>query len=72
MSLRDGVEAIGAQRVRLRSLDEEGEPDRALEEGRNGLHRGIAAKLDGPELRAVQQRQDAVGAYELVYAALGA
>jgi len=33
---------------------------------------GIAAKLDGPELRAAQQAKDAVRAYELVYAALGA
>src|SRR5579862_801108 len=33
---------------------------------------GIAAKLDGPELREAQQRKDAVRAYELVYAALGA
>jgi xylose isomerase len=32
----------------------------------------IAAKLDGPELRAAQQSKDAVAAYELVYAALGA
>jgi xylose isomerase len=33
---------------------------------------GIAAKLDGDELRAAQQAKDAVRAYELVYAALGA
>jgi xylose isomerase len=33
---------------------------------------GIAAKLDGAELREAQQRKDAVRAYELVYAALGA
>jgi len=33
---------------------------------------GIAAKLDGTELRAAQQEKDAVRAYELVYAALGA
>jgi xylose isomerase len=33
---------------------------------------GIAAKLDGAELREVQQAKDAVRAYELVYAALGA
>jgi xylose isomerase len=33
---------------------------------------GIAAKVDGPELRAAQQQKDAVRAYELVYAALGA
>lgn len=33
---------------------------------------GIAAKLDGAELRAAQQAKDAVRAYELVYAALGA
>ncbi|HEY2072059.1 MAG TPA: hypothetical protein VGG88_00650, partial [Gaiellaceae bacterium] len=33
---------------------------------------GIAAKLDGAELRAAQQEKDAVRAYELVYAALGA
>ena len=32
----------------------------------------IAAKLDGDELRAAQQAKDAVRAYELVYAALGA
>jgi xylose isomerase len=32
----------------------------------------IAAKLDGAELREAQQRKDAVRAYELVYAALGA
>jgi xylose isomerase len=32
----------------------------------------VAAKLDGPELRAAQQAKDAVRAYELVYAALGA
>jgi xylose isomerase len=31
----------------------------------------IAAKVDGPALRAAQQRKDAVAAYELVYAALG-
>jgi xylose isomerase len=31
----------------------------------------IAAKIDGPELRAAQQRKDAVAAYELVYRALG-
>ena len=33
---------------------------------------GIAAKLDGPALHAAQQDKDAVRAYELVYAALGA
>jgi xylose isomerase len=33
---------------------------------------GIAAKIDGPELRAAQHSKDAVQAYELVYAALGA
>jgi xylose isomerase len=33
---------------------------------------GIAAKLDGPALREAQQNKDAVRAYELVYAALGA
>ena len=32
----------------------------------------IAAKLDGPALHAAQQDKDAVRAYELVYAALGA
>ncbi len=32
----------------------------------------VAAKLDGSELRAAQQGKDAVRAYELVYAALGA
>src|SRR5581483_1180679 len=32
----------------------------------------VAAKLDGAELRAAQQGKDAVRAYELVYAALGA
>jgi len=32
----------------------------------------VAAKLDGPSLREAQQRKDAVAAYELVYAALGA
>ena len=32
----------------------------------------IAATLDGPELQEAQQRKDAVRAYELVYAALGA
>jgi xylose isomerase len=33
---------------------------------------GIAAKLDGDALREAQQAKDAVRAYELVYAALGA
>jgi len=33
---------------------------------------GITAKVDGPELRAAQHDKDAVRAYELVYAALGA
>ncbi len=33
---------------------------------------GVAAKLDGDELRKAQQAKDAVRAYELVYAALGA
>src|SRR3954453_3266929 len=33
---------------------------------------GIAARLDGDELRAAQADKDAVRAYELVYAALGA
>jgi xylose isomerase len=32
----------------------------------------VAAKLDGADLRAAQQEKDAVRAYELVYAALGA
>jgi xylose isomerase len=32
----------------------------------------VAARLDGDELRAAQQAKDAVRAYELVYAALGA
>ncbi|HKU58780.1 MAG TPA: TIM barrel protein [Gaiellaceae bacterium] len=32
----------------------------------------IAAKIDGPALKAAQQAKDAVAAYELVYAALGA
>jgi xylose isomerase len=33
---------------------------------------GIAAKIDDAELGAAQQAKDAVRAYELVYAALGA
>jgi xylose isomerase len=33
---------------------------------------GVAAKIDGPALREAQQNKDAVSAYELVYAALGA
>jgi xylose isomerase len=33
---------------------------------------GVAARVDGDELRAAQQAKDAVRAYELVYAALGA
>jgi xylose isomerase len=33
---------------------------------------GVAAKIDEPSLRAAQQAKDAVAAYELVYAALGA
>jgi xylose isomerase len=33
---------------------------------------GLAAKIDGPALREAQQAKDAVRAYELVYAALGA
>ncbi|HZT15475.1 MAG TPA: TIM barrel protein, partial [Gaiellaceae bacterium] len=33
---------------------------------------GIAAKIDDAALREAQQRKDAVAAYELVYAALGA
>jgi xylose isomerase len=33
---------------------------------------GVAAKIDDAALRAAQQRKDAVAAYELVYAALGA
>src|SRR5260221_5460024 len=33
---------------------------------------GIAAQLDGPELREAQQAKDAGRAYEIVYAALGA
>ena len=33
---------------------------------------GVAAKIDGPALRAAQQEKDAVRAYELVYDALGA
>jgi xylose isomerase len=33
---------------------------------------GIAARLDGDALREAQSRKDAVRAYELVYAALGA
>jgi xylose isomerase len=33
---------------------------------------GVAAKIDGQALRDAQQRKDAVAAYELVYAALGA
>jgi xylose isomerase len=32
----------------------------------------VAAKIDGPELRAAQQAKDSVAAYELVYRALGA
>ncbi len=32
----------------------------------------VAAKIDGPELREAQQAKDAIRAYELVYAALGA
>jgi xylose isomerase len=33
---------------------------------------GVAARVDGPALREAQQAKDAVRAYELVYAALGA
>jgi xylose isomerase len=33
---------------------------------------GVAARIDEPALREAQARKDAVGAYELVYAALGA
>jgi xylose isomerase len=32
----------------------------------------VAGRIDEPALRECQQRKDAVGAYELVYAALGA
>jgi xylose isomerase len=32
----------------------------------------VAARIDEPALRAAQQKKDAVAAYELVYAALGA
>jgi hypothetical protein len=32
----------------------------------------VAAKIDEPALREAQQQKDAVRAYELVYAALGA
>ena len=32
----------------------------------------VAQRIDGPALREAQQRKDAVAAYELVYAALGA
>jgi xylose isomerase len=32
----------------------------------------LAARIDGSALREAQQRKDAVAAYELVYAALGA
>jgi hypothetical protein len=37
-----------------------------------GVAVGIAPKLDGAALRQAQQAKDAVRAYELVYAALGA
>jgi len=40
-----------------------------LDVGTSGV-KGIA--IDGDELRAAQQAKDAVRAYELVYAALGA
>jgi xylose isomerase len=33
---------------------------------------GVAQKLDGPKLREAQSHMDAIAAYELVYAALGA
>jgi xylose isomerase len=33
---------------------------------------GVAERVDGPALREAQMRKDAVAAYELVYAALGA
>jgi len=33
---------------------------------------GVAERVDGDALRAAQQEKDAVRAYELVYAALGA
>ena len=33
---------------------------------------GIASRIDDAELRAAQQNKDAVRAYELVYAAMGA
>ena len=33
---------------------------------------GVAARIDGTALRGAQMRKDAVAAYELVYAALGA
>jgi xylose isomerase len=33
---------------------------------------GVAAKIDEPALREAQRSKDAVRAYELVYAALGA
>ena len=33
---------------------------------------GVAAKIDEPALREAQSRKDAIRAYELVYAALGA
>src|SRR6516162_10154383 len=33
---------------------------------------GVAARIDGPALKEAQQGKDAVAAYELVYAALGA
>ena len=33
---------------------------------------GVAARIDGPELAKSRKQKDAVRAYELVYAALGA
>jgi len=33
---------------------------------------GVASRIDGPELAKARQQKDAVRAYELVYAALGA
>ena len=46
---------------------------RAFYGGLLGLEeRPVPPKLDGEELRAAQREKDAVRAYELVYAALGA
>ena len=61
---------VGTSSVKGLAIDEDGAVKRSIMQWR--FIDGVAARIDDAALREAQSRKDAVRAYEIVYAALGA